>query len=134
MIGVTRPARRRNRVLVHQMLDEHSSARAHLSTHEAQVVLYDVAERVHAVRKLRPHDQSLHAPTATDSRMCARCQNRFQSAKENGCCTPRNVKSGNEALTIVPRMKRMDATGKRELEVKVVGLGCMTLQHGEGDV
>jgi hypothetical protein len=43
MVGVTRPAPRRNRVLVHQVLDQHSSARALLSIYEAQVVLDDVA-------------------------------------------------------------------------------------------
>ena len=42
VVGVTRPARWRDRVLVHQMLDEHSSAGALLSIYEAQVVLNHV--------------------------------------------------------------------------------------------
>ena len=65
--------------------------------------------------------------------MCGRGQNGPQRAKENRRFGPQrgNVKSGNEAVTIVQRVKRMDAARKRKLKLKVIGLGCMTLQHGE---
>jgi hypothetical protein len=60
----------------------------------------------------------------------------LQGAKENGRCSlqRRDVKSGNEALTIVQCLERVDASCERELEVKVTVLRCMTLQHGESDV
>ena len=52
--------------------------------------------------------------------------------KKTGASAQRgNVESCNEAVTIVQRVKRLDAARKRKLELKVIGLGCMTLQHGE---
>ncbi len=114
------------------MINEHARAGARLPIHEAQPMTRNVRKTADPRLLLAAHDESLRAPRAADQGMKPGFEKGFQGPRKHGSgrLQNRDVKTGNEALTIIQRTQRINAALKPDLEMQIGGIRHMPLQHG----